>query len=314
VLDVKNVTRKYQEFTAVSDASFNIKEGEIVGLLGHNGAGKTTIMKMITGYLEPNAGRIKIDGMNIGDNAHSFKTKIGYLPENCPVYLEMTVLEYLNYCCDLRDITENERSNAIYKAIKATDLFEKASEPIGKLSRGLRQRVGVAQAILHSPKLIVLDEPTNGLDPTQINQMRRLIKSLAQTATIILSTHILQEVEAVCSRVIIINRGKIVKDTSLSELKSNNRIHLVTSLPPTKLIKIMNENFAIAQVSEQDHGHLYQIATNGSNPRSASVDLSKSIVSHGGDLIEIHPLEENLESIFSQISSGKPVMMENTNV
>ena len=192
MIQVENLTRRYGDFTAVDDVSFSIGRGEIVGLLGHNGAGKTTIMKMLTGFLEPTAGTITIDGLAIGRDTTAIQSRIGYLPENCPVWPEMTVIDYLDYQANLHGLPEGQRKAAIAKAIRRTALKEKATSPIQTLSRGYRQRVGVAQAILHDPDIVILDEPTNGLDPTQIRHMRDLIRELAQTATVIVSTHILQ--------------------------------------------------------------------------------------------------------------------------
>ncbi|MEJ2529535.1 MAG: ABC transporter ATP-binding protein, partial [Gammaproteobacteria bacterium] len=200
MIQVENLMRLYGDFTAVDDVSFSIGQGEIVGLLGHNGAGKTTIMKMLTGFLEPTAGTIDIDGLRIGRDTTAIQSRIGYLPENCPVWPEMTVIDYLDYQATLHGMAESQRKAAIARAIRRTALKEKATATIQTLSRGYRQRVGVAQAILHEPDIVILDEPTNGLDPTQIRQMRALIRELAQTATVIVSTHILQEVQAVCER------------------------------------------------------------------------------------------------------------------
>src|SRR5271165_3181606 len=179
MIAARNLTRNYGSFIAVDNVSFSIKEGEIVGLLGHNGAGKTTIMKMLTGFLEPTAGSVTINDHDIESQREEAQTYIGYLPENCPLYPEMTVVEFLNYAAELKNIPVESRPSAIREAISATDLADKAMDPISSLSRGYRQRVGVAQAILHRPRIIILDEPTNGLDPSQIKHMRSLVKQLA---------------------------------------------------------------------------------------------------------------------------------------
>ena len=192
MIEVEHLTRRYGETVAVDDVSFGIGRGEVVGLLGHNGAGKTTIMKMITGFLEPTAGKIRVDGKEIGCDTRQIQRRIGYLPENCPVWPEMTVIDYLDYQAALHGVAESERPAAIRCAIERTDLGPKASEVIATLSRGYRQRVGVAQAILHDPAILILDEPTNGLDPSQIQHMRTLIRELSETATLMVSTHILQ--------------------------------------------------------------------------------------------------------------------------
>ena len=211
----KNLTRNYGAVTAVDDVSLKIEAGEIVGLLGHNGAGKTTIMKMLTGFLEPTAGSVEINGHDMESARSLAQSCVGYLPENCPLYPEMSVVEFLDYAAELKGVSDDDRPKAIKEAIAATELGDKAMEPISSLSRGYRQRIGVAQAILHKPNIVILDEPTNGLDPSQIKHMRDLIKRLAENATVILSTHILQEVAAVCGRVIVVNRGRVALDFCL---------------------------------------------------------------------------------------------------
>jgi ABC-2 type transport system ATP-binding protein len=207
MIQVEHLTRRYGDFTAVDDVSFRIQRGEVVGLLGHNGAGKTTIMKMMTGFLEPTGGSIRIDDLEIGRDTRAIQARIGYLPENCPVWPDMTVIDYLDYEATLHGVPAERRGRAVAEAIRRTALKEKADASINTLSRGYRQRVGVAQALLHSPDIIILDEPTNGLDPTQIRHMRELIRELATSATVIVSTHILQEVQAVCERVLILRAG-----------------------------------------------------------------------------------------------------------
>jgi len=172
MIKIKDLTRNYGGFKAVNQVSFEIARGEVVGLLGHNGAGKTTIMKMMTGFLEPDSGTIQIDGLQIGSDTRAIQRRIGYLPENCPVWPEMTVIDYLEYQASLHGVAPDQISHAVARAIRRTALKEKATQSIQTLSRGYRQRVGVAQAILHDPDIIILDEPTNGLDPTQIRQMR----------------------------------------------------------------------------------------------------------------------------------------------
>ncbi|MCI5121887.1 MAG: ABC transporter ATP-binding protein, partial [Candidatus Electrothrix sp. AUS4] len=187
MIKVEHLTRKYGDFTAVDKVSFEIGQGEIVGLLGHNGAGKTTIMKMMTGYLEPTEGSIIVDGLDVGKDRRKIQKKIGYLPENCPVYPEMTVLDYLEYSATLHGVAAQDRPALIREAVARTALEAKATKQLATLSRGYRQRTGVAQAILHKPDILILDEPTNGLDPTQIQHMRTLIADLAKTSTVIIS-------------------------------------------------------------------------------------------------------------------------------
>jgi ABC-2 type transport system ATP-binding protein len=210
----------------VDDISITIHSGEIVGLLGHNGAGKTTIMKMLTGFLEPTEGTITVNGKEIGSDRRTIQKKIGYLPENCPVYPEMTVVEYLDYMASLHGLSEKKRAPLIVSVLGRTGLKEKAFQAISTLSRGYRQRTGVAQAILHKPDILILDEPTNGLDPTQIKQMRALISDLSKSSTVIISTHVLQEVQAICDRVIILKNGKVGLDSRLDALQTEGRLLL----------------------------------------------------------------------------------------
>ena len=227
MIHVEHLTRTYGPLKAVDDVSFTIGPGEIVGLLGHNGAGKTTIMKMLTGFLEPTAGVIRIDGLDLATDRQAVQARIGYLPENCPVYPEMTVAGALRYHAGLHGVGGAELGPLLRLALARTGLTDKAGQSIATLSRGYRQRVGVARAILHRPKILILDEPTNGLDPTQIQHMRELIRELACEATLLISTHILQEVQAVCGRVLIIQHGCLALDARLAELAAARRL-LVT--------------------------------------------------------------------------------------
>ena len=219
MIKVDLLSRSYGVLKAVNAVSFEIGKGEVVGLLGPNGAGKTTIMKMITGFLEPTSGVIEVDGMRFGADTRAIQRRIGYLPENCPVWPEMTVLDYLLFQGELHGVTGKALDVAVARAVRRTALEDKARARIDTLSRGYRQRVGVAQAILHDPEIIILDEPTNGLDPTQILHMRRLIRDLAKAATVIVSTHILQEVQAVCERVLILRAGTLALDARLDAAK-----------------------------------------------------------------------------------------------
>ena len=221
MIEADRLTRRYGEFVAASDVSFVIEPGAIVGLLGHNGAGKTTIMKMLTGYLEPSSGAARIDGIDVEQDPLTVQANLGYLPENLPLYPELSVCDYLAFVAELRGVSPRA---AVRRAIAATELEEKALDPINTLSRGFKQRVGVAQAILHEPKFLILDEPTNGLDPSQTQHMRRLIQQLAGDATVILSTHIMQEVDAICDRVLILRGGELVLDEQMDALKASNRL------------------------------------------------------------------------------------------
>lgn len=226
MLEFENVSRNYGPTVAVKDVSVKIARGEIVGLLGHNGAGKTTLMKMLTGYLEPTSGTIRVDGHDVVGERIEAQRKIGYLPESAPLYREMLVQEYLLMMANLRGVAPDQQTDVVAKAAGATGLGTHMLKPIATLSKGYRQRVGLAQAILHGPDVLVLDEPTNGLDPVQIQSIRDLITDLGKSTTIILSTHILQEVEAVCDRVLIMIDGMLVENSTLAELIASNSIQL----------------------------------------------------------------------------------------
>jgi len=237
MLQVRSVSRHYGDFKAVSDVSFTVNKGEIIGLLGHNGAGKTTIMKMLSGYLEPDSGDILFNQQSIVESPIALQSQLGYLPENLPVYPELSVVASLDYAAELKGLVGEQKRTDIKRVISATELHEKLLSPVSTLSRGLKQRVGVAQAIIGSPSLLILDEPTNGLDPSQTEQMRALIRQISESATVILSTHIMQEVEAVCDRALIIRHGELAVDAKLDELTQGQRIQLTSQCEPGQLEK-----------------------------------------------------------------------------
>jgi ABC-2 type transport system ATP-binding protein len=227
MIDVKNVTKSYGPIEALRGVSFEIAQGEIVGLLGPNGAGKTTTIKILTGSLQPDDGTVRVDGLDVLEHMREVQSEIGYLPETAPLYPELTVQGYLRMIAELRSIPEEKQHSRISEAVYATGLADHLTRPIGELSKGFRQRVGLAQAIVHKPRLLILDEPTIGLDPTQVVEVRRLIRRLAERSTVLLSTHILSEVEALCDRAIILINGCIRADAELSELASTSDAILV---------------------------------------------------------------------------------------
>lgn len=298
MIQVTNLTRRYGDFNAVDDVSFRIGRGEIVGLLGHNGAGKTTIMKMLTGFLEPTAGTIDIDGLRIGRDTTAIQSKIGYLPENCPVWPEMTVIDYLDYQATLHGMAESQRKGAIARAIRRTALKEKATSPIQTLSRGYRQRVGVAQAILHDPDIVILDEPTNGLDPTQIRQMRDLIRELAQTATVMVSTHILQEVQAVCERVLILRAGRLVVDSRLDELQRDGALLVAVDGDAQAALNSVDGVTEISELDADTDRRRYRVEAQAeSAPRIAQAVMNAGLALH-----EITAERHDLETVFAQVN------------
>ena len=307
MIKVEALTRTYGDFTAVDQVSFEIGQGEIVGLLGHNGAGKTTIMKMLTGYLEPTGGSIEIDGLDIAAARAAVQQRIGYLPENDPLYTEMTVIDYLDYAGSLHGVPKAQRAGAIREAIDKTDLASKATATIGTLSRGYRQRVGVAQAILHHPRLLILDEPTNGLDPTQVQHMRDLIRSLAEHAPVIISTHLLQEVQAICDRVIIIRNGRKALDATMEELRAGKRLLVSLDAEPQRaltLFKTVDGVTSVEHVQGHGPGHRYALDLIGSDELSETApEVAARIAAEGWKLYALQPESRDLESIFGEIST-----------
>ncbi len=301
MIEVQNLKRFYGNVLAVDDVSFTISKREIVGLLGHNGAGKTTIMKMLTAFLEPSEGEIVIDGLNLKQDRLKAQSKIGYLPENAPLYPEMTVLQYLDYVCNLRGISSAERPARISDVVQRTALNEKAHALISTLSKGYKQRVGVAQAIIHQPEILILDEPTNGLDPAQIQEMRGLIKDLSKDATVILSTHILQEVQAVCDRVLIMSQGKLARDAKLADLQSSKRWLVQVSTDENSFKSAVNRLEGIGPIEFLGNGGAGQRFAVQLGEQGVPA-LAKTIVGNGWDLYSLAPEQVNLETIFSAVN------------
>ena len=303
MIKIDHVTRKFNDFTAVDNVSFEINKGQIVGLLGHNGAGKTTIMKMLTGYLEPSDGSIYVDDLKIGRDTEKIQSKLGYLPEDCPLWMDMTIYDYLSYHATLHNLDNETNQELVIKAIQRTKLIDKATQPIHSLSKGYRQRVGVAQAILHEPEIIILDEPTNGLDPNQTINMRRLIQELSKTSTIILSTHIMQEVQALCERVIILNSGKIAVDEQLDAINLEAPI-LITVDKDEKIVKpVLNKINGVHSVrlkNKSNENYQYLLEAK----QELAPDISYAIQKAGFKLYELTPQTRNLESIFTDACSN----------
>jgi len=302
MIKVNSLLRNYGDFKAVDDVSFEINKGEVVGLLGHNGAGKTTIMKMMTGYLEPTSGSIEVDQLQIDTDTRAIQARIGYLPENCPVWPEMTVIDYLKYQAHLHGVEDVKIQPAVVDAVRRTSLKEKATSSIQTLSRGYRQRVGVAQAILHSPDIIILDEPTNGLDPTQILQMRELIRELAKTATVILSTHILQEVQAVCERVLIMRDGKLVVDSSIADLQSGRQLRLsIDSGEASDYLACVAGVSKVEKLESADGKSSYLLDCG----ERVAPEVVAAIASAGDKLYSLSPEVRNLETVFAEVNTAQ---------
>lgn len=275
-----------------------------MGLLGHNGAGKTTTLKMLTGYLEPTEGEVEIAGLSVLNDLLSVQGKIGYLSEQSPLYPEMTVWQYLYYVAEMRGVAAPRIGDAVREAIRATDLGKKAEDLITTLSRGYQQRVGVAQAIIHKPEILILDEPTNGLDPTQIMAMRQLIQNLSRNATVILSTHILQEVEAICDRVIIILNGRIAIDSSLGALQQENslKISLREDLASVKqTLESVSGVHSVAPLSSSDSLNHFSVRITGDYDAVAP-HIAKAVVNKGWNLYRLEGEHRDLESVFNEVN------------
>ena len=294
MIEADRLTRRYGDFLAVDEVSFAIEPGEIVGLLGPNGAGKTTIMKMLTGFLEPSGGRVVVDGTELEGDPRAVQQRLGYLPESLPLYPELLVVDYLAYAADLREL-DNPRQ-AVVEAIEATELGDKALEPIGTLSRGFKQRVGVAQAILHKPRFLILDEPTNGLDPGQTQHMRQLVRELARSATVILSTHIMQEVNAICDRALILRNGALVLDERLKDLQRSDVLRLRTD-PEAAVDELLGSG-----ASSLGEGR-WRLTMDGDLDAAART-VAEALVGANAPIYELAPEQRDLETLFREVSEA----------
>ncbi len=297
MIEAEGLSRRYGDFLAVDDVSFSIGHGEIVGLLGHNGAGKTTIMKMLTGYLEPSAGVVRVDGTVVEQDRQKVQSQLGYLPENLPLYPELSVADYLEYVAKLREI---DPAAAVRRAIEATELGEKAFDPIATLSRGYKQRLGVAQAILHEPRFLILDEPTNGLDPGQTQHMRSLIKRLSEHATVILSTHIMQEVNALCDRVLILHSGVLAVDERLEDLRSSNHLHVRTTAG-ADLPALLGSVDGVGAARRGGADGEWEIDAPGDSDPVAQ-RVAAALVGAGLPVYELATAQRDLEGLFREVN------------
>ena len=301
MIRIEHVTRKYGDVTAVGDVSIDIERGEIVGLLGHNGAGKTTLMKMLTGYLEPSSGAIVVGGHSVTESRIEVQRQIGYMPENAPLYPEMDVTEYLHMMGSLRGIPVERRAKAVNVAIERTQLERYRDRLIAHLSKGYRQRVGLAQAIVHEPSLLVLDEPTNGLDPVQIQSIRELVRDLAQDATIILSTHILQEVEAVCDRVLIMIDGKLSADSPLESLlqSATLRLSMKAEGSVSNTLSGIQGIQAVRDLGDDPQADGFRVwALDHGQDAQPTSDVIAAAVGAGWSIRAIAPEQRTLDSVF----------------
>jgi len=305
VIEAQGLTRYYGDTLAVDGVSFSLSEGEIVGLLGHNGAGKSTILKLITGALEPDRGEVRLDGtlMDVADD--QAKSKIGYLPENLPLYSDMQVVDYLDYMASMHGLTGLAARNAVVRSMKTTELEDRAFDRIDQLSRGFKQRVGVAQAILHDPKYVILDEPTNGLDPSQTLAMRHLLKRLSKNAAVLVSTHVLQEVSAVCDRVLILRAGTLAVDQPLAALSASNRLMLASSAASAKVKTAISGIDWVAAVSEDDDGYMLEVSDGALvDDRDSIAGLVRVLVEADVPVSGLSAVRKDLEALFREVTEA----------
>ena len=309
MIKVSGITKKYPSRVAVDNVSFEVDRGEIVGFLGPNGAGKTTTMRMLTGYLSMNAGSIAVAGYDVATQPREVRQRIGYLPESCPLYPEMRVDEYLRFRAELKGVKAPARKAKMNEVKEQCGLTDVGKRIIGQLSKGYRQRVGLADSLIHDPDLLIPDEPTVGLDPYQIRQVRELIKRLSQQHTILLSTHILQEVEAICERILIINEGRIVaSDTEQNlhrRLHASSIIELEVQADKTDAMDRINgmEGMDVRNASELEDGWVWlEVEADSSGMR---VELFNLAVTEGWTLRELTEQEHSLEDTFVQITRSQ---------
>jgi ABC-2 type transport system ATP-binding protein len=310
VIEVQHVTKRYGRVTAVDDVSFRVERGEILGFLGPNGAGKTTTMRVLTGYMPPSEGRATVAGFDVFDQAIEAKRRTGYLPETPPLYPDMTVREYLDFVGRIKGVPPKERKQRVATVMERTRVTDMAARHCGKLSKGYRQRVGLAQALIHNPEVLILDEPTAGLDPKQIIETRELIRSLGGDHTIVLSTHILPEVAQTCHRVVIINRGRVVAvdtpENLTARLKGAETMYVHVDAPGEDAASALAAIPGVTRVAAGD-----QRGTTGAfeveSQRGTDVrrEIARTVVMRSWGLLELRPMRMSLEEIFLQVTTDE---------
>jgi len=304
MIKVENLIKTYGNIVAIDNISFQVNKGEILGFLGPNGAGKTTTMRMITGYMPSNEGRIEVSGFDIAEDPIKAKQEIGYLPENPPLYDDMTVRDYLLFVAGLKGV-DTDREEKIEDSMNKCGIADVQNRLIGNLSKGYRQRIGIAQAILNDPSVLVLDEPTIGLDPKQIIEIRELIKKLGTDRTVILSTHILPEVMMTCSKVVIINKGRIALETSLGDLNSrlggDNEVSIKLASPNSDTKSRLSAFPFMQQVSDAGSGEFIVKLKDGNNNYD---ELARAVIDNNWGLREIRPRANTLEDVFLNVISS----------
>ncbi len=311
MIKVENVTKKYGSFVAVDNISFEIGEGEIIGFLGPNGAGKTTTMSMITGFIEPTEGKIEIDGYDISKKAKKAKREIGYMPENVPLYNDLTVKEFVTYMAELKKVKGKEKKEEVQRVIKATQIDDVQDKLIKNLSRGYKQRVSMAGALVGNPKVLLLDEPTVGLDPKQVTEIRSLIKSLGKNHTVVLSSHILSEISQICEKVIIINKGKIIaQDTpqNLEEkVQTENSLMVTVEDKENKFEEVIKNIDGVSNISliTKNADGTIKYSVKSAEEKDIRKDVFEAAAKNGITILEIKKSEATLEDAFINLINKK---------
>jgi ABC-2 type transport system ATP-binding protein len=308
VIEVQHLTKRYGGVTAVSDVSFRVEKGEILGFLGPNGAGKTTTMRILTGYIPATDGTATVAGFDVFNQAIDAKRRTGYLPETPPLYPDMTVREYLQFVSKIKGVPAKERKGRVEQVMKKTFVADMANRACGKLSKGYRQRVGLAQAIIHNPDVLILDEPTAGLDPKQINETRKLIKELAGDHTIILSTHILPEVSQTCQRVVIINKGKVVAvdtpDNLTERLRGAATLFVQVEGDESAASTTLSHVAGVTRVTPSGaRERVVSFEVDSEKGRDVRRELAQAVVGSGLGLLELRPMRMSLEEIFLSLTT-----------
>ena len=311
MIEVQHLTKRYGPFTAVDDVTFKVERGEIFGFLGPNGAGKTTTMRVLTGYMPATEGKAIVAGYDVFEQPLEAKRRTGYLPETPPLYPDMTVVDYLTFVARIKAVPRADRKARIQTVMERTRIADMANRHCAKLSKGYKQRVGLAQAILHNPDVLILDEPTAGLDPKQIIETRQLIKELAGDHTIILSTHILPEVSQTCQRVVIINKGKVVAidtpDNLTARLRGSETMYLQVDSAGADARTTIEAVPGVTTVGIADsRGAITGFEVNSETGRDVRRELAATIVSRGWGLLELRPMRMSLEDIFLQLTTQEP--------
>jgi ABC-2 type transport system ATP-binding protein len=310
LITVENLTKRYPAKTAIESVSFQVEKGEILGFLGPNGAGKTTTMRIVTGFMPASDGTVTVDGFDVFENPIDVRRRIGYLPENPPLYLEMSVTGYLRFVAKIKGVPKDKLDSEVERVMERVSITDVKERIIAKLSKGYKQRVGLAQALLNDPPVLILDEPTIGLDPKQIHEVRELIKALAGNHTVVLSTHILPEVEQTCHRVVIIDRGKIVAvDTPQNlrfQLQGAERVFMEIQGPASEIkskLKAMPGVIDVQAVGTSDGRTRFQIE--GELRKDIRSDLARAVVQNGWGLYELQSASMSLEDIFLKLTTAE---------